>query len=245
MRGVWIVLALAGCGRIGFDLTSAAVGDAARDTSAPNDGPLPCPPTAILCESFETAPVGWASEISGGGVNVSRTTAFAHSGIGALEAQVVPSASSGRAALHRVLDGSAAALATRLWVYPIEPLQSFDHVLTWFGTPLSRFFALGGDEVANWVFTLGVPPSDFVDHHSTTAVPVGTWSCVEIVRRLGTMSSGPTVQLYVNDALVLDDPIVENAVYLELYVGLVRGAPVGGHVVIDDLVVSDRTIGCQ
>nr|MBA3452033.1 hypothetical protein [Deltaproteobacteria bacterium] len=144
-----ILVALAACGRVGF----GEIDDGgARDDSA-TDAPPGCRATALVCEDFEAALVGWTN-VTTPGATVARTTNQPHRGTFALESFVPVDRNGTRAGLIRPLPLQAVGvLSMRLWVRAIQPLVNFDLIFTLVGTASDQFLSLGVDELGNWALS--------------------------------------------------------------------------------------------
>src|SRR5690606_19864837 len=98
-----------------------------------------------------------------------------------------------------------------------------------------EYVTAGGNNDTNWVSTEN-DATVSVDHHSATATPgLDVWTCVELVYAF-TPPGAPRVELYVNDAQVLDVASVHVAPsFDEVRIGIVRADSAGFSLFIDDV----------
>lgn len=251
MRGggvAWTCVALVGCGRIGF-----APGSNGGDGSPPGETVAPsCPAFALLCDDFESGDLAtWTRVDTGQGGTAVVTTARAHAGTHALEADGPPQATSGAqgAPTLRFAAMTSGVLAVREWIDLMVPMQRFDLVAEMQTLSPLQYITAGGDDNAVWASSeLGPPGNVGPDHTSTTATPaVGTWACLEMVYTFASGASNATIQLFVDEMPVLDAPANDSngATYNEVAIGIPRADKAGFHVFVDDVVIAPQRIHCN
>src|SRR6185436_9811573 len=102
---------------------------------------------------------------------------------------------------------SSGTIAVRQWVYLPVPLVRFDTVLTVRGVQ-SQYVTVAGDFSGRWVATEHDPTAATVtDHHTTVTAVLDKWTCVE----LDYSFAPPTIHVYVDDALILDERAADPA----------------------------------
>src|SRR5262245_58539038 len=143
------LLAMAGCGRLGFeDRALLAGGDAGRrsDGSAMQGDALTavCPAFAIFCDDFESGDLTkWDYVDAVSKDEAKAQTAEFHSGSFALEAYQPTTTTYGvSAVVFGPGQRSTGILAVREWIRPIEPLTS-DSVVGY--TNYTDYTSIGGD----------------------------------------------------------------------------------------------------
>ena len=263
-RWLGAVAVLAGCGRFGFpqggpdggvgvdgDVTTDAAGDASTDLDgAVEDGPLAvtCPEFAILCDDFESGDLAqWTRLELIGPAALEVNTTSPRTGAFALEATFSSSATNDGAAAPalRFPPVTTGMLATRIWINLASPLQEFSLVTVFRNHLNDRYASAGGNNTADWVST-EESASGLTDHHSTTPTPpLATWTCVELVYTFPTVPTPGRIQVFVDDAAVVDVTADDTApAFTEVMIGIARGDEGGFHVFVDDVVIADQRIGC-
>lgn len=232
-------VAFAGCGRLGFDPLAGSDGDG---------GISACPSFALFCDDFESGDLSrWARTSISGTSTVTVAAGVGRTGSFGLDAQNRPNTGGGAASSAvRRAPSATGMIAVRSWNKLMTPLRNYNLVLEFRDRASGDFTTAGGNSVANWVSTeIRAPSSSVIDHASSVPVPnTGTWVCVEMTY---THEPAPgRVQVFVNDAMVLDTPSLGSTAFDEVGVGVIRGdQALGLHVYVDDVVVADRYIGCQ
>ena len=199
-----MLVVAAGCGRIGFEPAVAA------DGSVSGSGLVGCSPAALLCDDFETGDLSkWSAPFVFAGASADVDRVRPHAGAFGLDATVPPSRSNGNAATAcvSIQTISSGTLAVREWINAADVLTNFDSMLALSNIPScidpdpQQYAQVACDDTQTWDVTeaFGV---NAIDHQASTACPaVGTWTCVEIDYVFG---PPPRIQLFVNDAKVLD-----------------------------------------
>ncbi len=238
-RVAWSWLFVVGCGRLEFDPST-------RDAAgAPDGASAACPAFAMLCDGFESGDLSrWSTTTLIGSTSTAQVVAgTARTGTFALEARMPPAGNAGVAAPE--LDfamRSSGTLAVREWIDLRMPLVNFDLVLQ-LGDADVDFAGAGGNDQGAWVATEARAGGSVIDHNTAINAPaIGTWFCLEMV-----FTFDPArIQIFVDDALVLDEaPITPAPTFDRVLVGGVRLDQLGFDVLVDDVVVADRRIGCQ
>jgi hypothetical protein len=228
----WLVVA--GCGRIAFE---------------PIDAAAPCPPTALLCDDFETGDISrWTSRSVGTGASIAVDALAPHRGQFALDATVPASPVSGipASACLETSQISSGMLAMRAWIYPPTALDNYDAVLLFKNAPscatTSSQYAIAGGAMGAWNVSED-SSAGLHDHHATVPGPaVDTWTCLE----LDYAFAPPHIQLYANDAIVLDVTADDPApAFNAMLAGVTNSTTSGYHVFVDDVVVDRAHVGCN
>lgn len=246
---VWACALLLGCGRIGFDPIGSSIGDGAPpgDVTAPS-----CPAGALLCDDFESGTTAkWTHQPSAQGGTTTVTSTNPHGGAMSLEVDCPAQAMNDcQGALE--LDFSphtSGVLAVREWINTTTTLQNFDLVAQVETLSPFQYSSAGGNDSAMWVSTeLGPPGNMGPDHTSTTSVPApGTWTCLELVYTFSGSGGAAQIQMFVDEASVLDVPAndTSTASYNDVEVGITRADKAGFHGFVDDVVIANARIHCN
>jgi hypothetical protein len=248
------LLALASCGRFGFEAASLPSDSAGVNDGKTGDGTGigddggngACPAFAIFCEDFESGSLAqWPmTELVGAGASATITAARPHAGTRSLEAQVPPAGSSGAACLTGPIGThSSGVLATRAWVYGPVSIQNFDLVLGLSDAANNNYTVVGGDNSVNWVGSEVRASGSPIDFSSTMQTTANQWLCVELVFMFG---ATPHYDVYVDGTQVLSkNALTPSPTYNTLRVGAVRADNIGFHVFIDDVAVATQRVGCN
>jgi hypothetical protein len=248
VRVVW-ACALLGCGRIGFVPGDSRIGDGvgAEDMAAPS-----CPAGALLCDDFESGTTAkWTRSASAQGGTATITSANPHSGALSLEVDCAAQAMNDcQGALE--LDFSpqtTGVLAVREWLNTTTTMQHFDLVAQVETLAPFQYSSAGGNDFGMWVSTeLGPPGNMGPDHTSATSTPApGTWTCLELVYTFSGAAGAARIQMFVDEASVLDMPAndTNSATYNNVAVGISRADKAGFHVFVDDVVIANARIHCN
>jgi hypothetical protein len=243
LRGLALVVVV-GCGRIGFDPTGTT--DASIVAG--------CPSTALLCDDFESGDVSrWTGTSMFTNASLTVDGQRPHGGAFALDATVPTEATSGGLAATCFAFPTIATgtLAFRAWVNFGDAQLEFDSFMALWSLPSCvdpdpvEYVNVACDSNGMWDLTDdNSVPNGPIDHPGTTACPPpGVWSCVELDYNFGPPAR---MQLYVNDAIVVDDaPADPTPSFVEAATGITRAIMSGSHVFVDDVVVDRRHIGCN
>ena len=228
------MLGVAGCGRVAFDPLT----DAGMDTGS---AAATCPPFATFCDGFESGDTSaWSrSDLSPGGTTVASQEQV-HSGRFALDA-TMPAQSNGAAAcvVHTFSPITTGVIAVREWIYAPVPIIDYDSPLNVYD--VFNHYALVGGANPSWVISEnnGNGPSN---HFGAPVPPINTWTCIE----LNITFSPPLFELYVDDQISISTtPVDPSPLYREIDVGVARADIAGYRVIVDDVVMADRHIGCN
>lgn len=196
----------------------------------------------VQCDGFESGNLGsWTVSRSDSALSVLVTTERVHSGTHALDASIPAQMSSGASAYvaRRSAAQTTGFLATRAWFNAPQAITDFAGVLR-FGN--SEVYAIvTGNSNAKWTVTER-STAGLLDHASTVATVPNRWTCIE----LDYTFSPPRIQLYVDDALVVDLPAADPAPsFGEVGVGVTRAPTAGFRVFSDDVVIADHHVGCN
>jgi hypothetical protein len=224
---------LAGC-RLGFD----EIADPAER----------CANGAMFCDDFESGDLSsWPNSTISTTAQVEVATAESHSGAFAMHSQV-PAIQSGASASVEFTFPimSTGFIASREWLYLPVPLVKFDCILNVRGVQ-GTYATVAGDDAGRWDVTeRNVSTAMTIDHHSSTAVRQNAWTCVELDYTFPTDGAPARIQLYVDDALVLDEAAADAAAaYDRVAVGVTRADAAGAESIVDDVVLSYEHIGCN
>jgi hypothetical protein len=252
----WAVLCCAvlatSCGRIGFDVTGGRGGDDVTTDGALDDGAgsPSCPAFATFCENFESGDLSkWTyTDYTGNDTTARVVGTRIHGGSFALDADV-PTGGQDHAAspVLTFAARSTGTLAVREWINAAQLIQNFNVVLVLPNDQTGQFVTVGGDDAGNWVSSDNTAGNVLLDHRSTVATaPLDQWTCVELVFTFPQNATPARIQVFINEAAVLDqssnDP---SPVYNGVGVGIPRADNGGFHVFTDDVVIADQRIGCQ
>ena len=239
-----ILVVLAACGRVGFDSLVDGAG-------APGDGTASaCPAFAVLCDDFETGDLSkWTATDTSVGGQVVVDSVEAHSGTFALDAKIAMTTDGAISAIcSQQPTVSAGMLAVREWIYsPALPPTNYDEMIilsnlsscTDNGT--TAYSTLGCDNNNNWE-TGDSSTAGLFSYVGSPCVAADTWICIETDYTLG---STPRVQIYIDDALMIDHATADPApMFSQVYTGVARADMVGFHVIVDDVVIAHQHIGC-
>ena len=238
----------AACGRLDFAARSDA-GPGSDGASGldgnPSDDSAPavaCPSGAMFCDGFESGNISaWSnSEMSAGaGSTLAVQSTIVHSGTFALDA-TMPAFGNGAFADVFVSFPtiSSGTVATRIWVYPAQPLVNFDGVLLLY-TDVSNALLVSGDSTGIWTAT-----QNSTDWHSSVAAASNTWTCVELDL---VFTPQLAITLYINDVAAITGQVLtdQTLTVSELRAGVARADAAGAHVIIDDVVLAAQHIGCN
>ena len=227
------------------NVTLTMSGPACQDGGAADasDGGMitDCPGFATFCDDFELGNVSrWTrTQTLTAAAAISVTRVRPRSGSWSLEAQVTGTASSG-ANLGKMplpLPSNVQTVGVRFHLFLTASVNNGASPLG-IGNPTTHYFNIvlnGG----NWA----VRYYQGTDAQSAIAAPVGVWTCVELVlSNVG--APGTHVQLFADNATVLDYQSTAATTAGELYVGLPQ-LPIGpAHAFIDDVAVGPQRIGC-
>lgn len=246
------LLALASCGRFGFDAAADPTGDGrlsdgSRDggTDGTMSGNGVCPSFAIFCDDFETDLSQWSmTELVGPGATSTITTVRPHTGTHALDSQVQPAGSSGAACLVGPIGShSSGVLAARAWINGAVAIENFDLVLSLSDAGNNNYTVVGGDNSVNWVASEVRAAGSPIDFSSTMLTTANQWLCLELVFTFGTT---PHYDVYVDGTQVLTkNALTPSPTYNTVRVGAVRADNIGFHVFVDDVAVATQRVGCN
>lgn len=242
--GAGCAIVLAGC-RINFDPRASDDGGGTTPDARVVPG---CPAFALFCEDFEGGDLSrWSRTVLDGPATATVTRTRVHGGSFALETRVGPAANDGGNAMATLTlpRQSTGALAVRQWIDLDVTLDNFNIVAELGNADALAYVAAGGNNSANWVMTED-PGTGAVDHQTSVPTPaLDVWTCVELVYAF-TPPGAPRVELYVNDAMVLDDSSAYTTPsFDEVRVGITRADMTGFSLFTDDVVIADQRIGCQ
>jgi hypothetical protein len=234
------LVALAGCGRIGF----APWSDASSDAAAA------CPSTAILCEDFETGDLSrWTQSVILPGCMAMVDTARPHGGAYALEGVVPAGSPPGDYAIacDEIAPIGTGTFAMREWMNGAQTLIDFASPMQVLNEPAcggsqQHYILVACNSSGDWELSEAYPT--LTEQPSATACPApGSWTCVELDYAFGAPNH---IQLFVDDALVIDAvPTSPIAAVSQLAVGAANAQPNGAHIFVDDIVVDTQHIGCR
>jgi hypothetical protein len=255
---VWrfaVVVALAGCGRIGFgalDRGSAADGGpSSGDGARPGDG-IPSSQLcggsgAIFCDDFESGDLSkWTGSATCSNCTVVASEQYVHAGNYALLGDTTGGASVADTAEAFVTFSPRATgmLAARVWADPVQVASENAGVLELEAGAgdTTHAIIINMSDLRLWqVAELANTNED--DNESSAVPSQGTWTCLEVDVQL---ESPAQIALYVDDAQVLtfagNDP---SASFAALYVGAQRATDSGAVDAIDDVVLATQHVGCN
>jgi hypothetical protein len=234
-----------GCGRLGFaTLGDAAVG--AIDAAEAGDAPAACPSFATFCDGYETGDTSaWSQMFASAGGSLTVETATVHSGRFALHV-IQPGASNSTDAetVHMLAaPQSTGVLTTRLWFYAVASLPANVGPLNLHDGTLAHYAFLM--VYPNEAWTVSEQGTNGLhDHQSTTLLVAGTWTCLEVDYTF----APPAYAVYVNDVLAISGAAADTAPSFDrVSLGAQNVAPAGANadMIVDDIVIADRHIGCQ
>lgn len=206
--------------------------DAATDTQPACIG--------LFCDGFESGDTTrWTSTSTSPTATLVVQSTTIHDGAFALDC-TVPAIGNG--AIAAVIDDfspvSTGVLAIRAWVFLPQPLIHFDSLITLAGT--GHVVTIDGDDTEHWTATENGTAA--LDHHSTAVAVENAWQCVE----LDYTFAPATIFVYIGDIPIIDEPAADTgAIYGEARVGVSRADAAGSRVIVDDVVIATRHIGCN
>lgn len=219
---------LAGCGRIGFSGASVALGE---------DAPA-C--AHLRCDGFESGTLtGW-DVVNNPNARVVVGTGRAHTGARSVEAEsaIEPATGSETAINFAYTFGTGTGIVSaRAYVSVDQPLRDYVSVLSMKSADRQNYLVVGGDAFGNWEMTQGDPGA--IDHGTTVpALVPGSWTCLELEH------TAARVRLFVADTVILDFA-PEPATFDAIGFGVTRANTTPYRAYIDDVVISDRHVGCE
>lgn len=200
-----------------------------------------CPMDTILCDDFES---GDASKWTPGieepkpEVLLQVDTVRPHGGSYSLHTQVIKGTLT--TSLNRSLEEDLAPIqppfAMRTFVYNVDILDDFTLIfLFWAGNDT---ISLGGGGGGFWAMTEDFGSSS-TDHISSTMVPTGAWTCVEVVH------DGSQVHLYTDGIERLVFAPMVTGPFDKISAGMPRWPPRRDtEVFVDDFVLAKSRVGC-
>ena len=224
-----------------------AVADGGLDGGPTDAGPQPrCPPTALVCETFDAEPVGWGREENGGGsVAISSARSFAG---GASLLVTVPSGATARRILSLDPPYMEREFYARFYAYlePTPVFGGFAVVFELFDTvsPNKTSFEFESDDRVQ-VFASG---GEF-ESSSIDAFPRGQWICIQFEGRLEAGGGDGFVRVIVDgrakaSTRIGADTLSPNG-FDELRFGVASSAANGAmQFHLDELAVDDEPVAC-
>jgi hypothetical protein len=222
---------------------SADLAKTPHDLAAP-DAKIggPCPSDSILCDDFESGDTSkWnpGLEAPKPEVLLQVDTMRPHGGTYALHTQVMLGTFT--STLNRSVEEDLATavdppFAVRMWVYNVDLLDDFTLFLVlWAG---DNSYSIGGAGGGFWAMTEGTA-SNSIDHISSTMVPMGQWSCMEIVH------DGSEVHVYTDGIeRIVFAPVISGPI-TQLSLGMPRWPPHRDtELFFDDFVLAKSRVGC-
>jgi hypothetical protein len=200
--------------------------------------------SGLQCDDFESGDLSaWGIHRSESGLTVEVSTLQAHSGAGSVRAFVPALTHSGASAyLFRAspTPQSTGVMAARAWIFAPGDITDFSGVLQF--RSAAAYAILTGDSNKHWTVTELTTTGMLVDHRSTAVTEAARWTCVE----LDYAFAPPHVELYVDDARVLEVAMADPApAYSEVGIGVTRAPLAGFQVFVDDVVIANAHIGCN
>jgi hypothetical protein len=247
------VVAIAGCGRIGFDATDRGV--TADGEPSSGDGTVGdtipsaqlCQQTGVFCDDFETGDLSkWTGTSICSSCTVGASKQYVHAGSYALLGDTTGAVSVADTALAYVTFASRTTgmVAVRIWANAVETDEQNAGVLELAAGAGDFSHAVIINMSDDRVWQLAeLAGTNEADNESSAPASQGTWTCLELDFQFGQPSQ---LALYVDDAQVLSVSANDTApAFGALYVGAQRATDSGSIDAIDDVVLASQHVGCD
>jgi hypothetical protein len=227
-----------------MDLAHAAVDLLGVDLFGVDAIPPPagCQLDAILCDDFETGNDSrWNAGIEPPKPQISLTVDMVrpHAGLYSLHANVAVAGLSGtyNRVIEEMLQPLAPPWGLRFWMYSVDTLDNYTLVAS-FSNAACDYVSIGGG-AGVWAVTETPAGGATTDHLAAIPVPVGQWTCVELVH------DGTQIHLYTDKIeRVVFAPLV-TAPFTDFGLGLVRWpSPRDNELFFDDFELAKSRVGC-